>query len=46
MLAGEFTKDKNVLLFPWSSFCYGRCKADIHRMSCTLVFALIRIRKH
>ena len=24
----------------------GRCKADIHRMSCTLVFALIRVRKH
>ena len=23
----------------------GRCKADIHRMSCTLVFALIRVRK-
>ena len=24
----------------WSSLRYGRCKADIHRMSCTLVFAL------
>ena len=32
--------------FSWSSLCYGRCKADIHRMSCTLVFALIRVRKH
>ena len=30
----------------WSSLRYGRCKADIHRMSCTLVFALIRVRKH
>ena len=29
----------------WSSLRYGRCKADIHRMSCTLVFSLIRIRK-
>ena len=25
---------------------FGRCKADIHRMSCTLVFVLIRVRKH
>ena len=25
---------------------YGRCKEDIHWMSCTLVFALIRVRKH
>ena len=30
----------------WSSLRYGRCKADIHRMSCTLVFSLIRVRKH
>ena len=30
----------------WSSLRYGRGKADIHRMSCTLVFALIRVRKH
>ena len=30
----------------WSSLRYGRCKADIHRMSCTLVFALTRVRKH
>ena len=30
----------------WSSLRYGRCKADIQRMSCTLVFALIRVRKH
>ena len=29
----------------WSSLRYGRCKADIHRMSCTLVFALIGVRK-
>ncbi|RHO86269.1 hypothetical protein DW049_11465 [Ruminococcus sp. AF41-9] len=28
-----------------SSFHYGRCKADIHWMSCTLVFSLIRVRK-
>ena len=27
----------------WSSLRYGRCKADIHRMSCTLVFSLIRV---
>ena len=25
---------------------FGRCKADIHQMSCTLVFALIRVRKY
>ena len=30
----------------WSSLRYGRCKADIHWMSCTLVFSLIRVRKH
>ena len=30
----------------WSSLRYGRCKADIHRMSCTLVFVLIRVCKH
>ena len=30
----------------WSSLRYGRCKADIHRMSRTLVFALIRVRRH
>ena len=32
--------------FSWSPLRYGRCKADIHWMSCTLVFALIRVRKH
>ena len=31
--------------FSLSSLRYGRCKADIHWMSCTLVFALIRVRK-
>ena len=32
--------------FSWSPLRYGRCKADIHWMSCTLVFALMRVRKH
>jgi hypothetical protein len=32
--------------FSWSPLRYGRCKADIHWMFCTLVFALIRVRKH
>ena len=32
--------------FSWSPLRYGRCKADIHWMSCTLVFALIRVRKY
>ena len=32
--------------FSWSPLRYGRCKADIHWMSCTLVFSLIRVRKH
>ena len=31
--------------FSLSPLRYGRCKADIHWMSCTLVFALIRVRK-